>query len=188
VSDLEPVLHADLATIATWWPVLLDLPRTPGGHASSVESPPPVPIGVLSLRRRTYEQLGGWTIWVYKQRKLHSVIHLGDVVAVCRFLDVHADWLADRVDAVEKIGAIAADITELVEETQPRRILIGHCPDCAGKLIAILSATRSEVRCNVNGSHTWDLTEWRALNNRINGRTIRYEAAARRLVEILAKA
>jgi hypothetical protein len=192
VTDLEPVLRTDLSTIQAWWPVLLDLPRSPGGHLSSyVESPPPVPIGVLSLRRHAAEQLGGWVVTMHRQRKLHTVIDLADIIAVCRFLDVHRAWLAERRKAVEQIGAIAASITELVEQTQPHRILIGRCPDCAGKLIAILrnadALLPSELRCNINPTHVWTPSQWTGLGQRINIRAIRYEVAASRLVQILAK-
>lgn len=192
MTDLAEPVRTDLDTIAAWWPVLLELPRSPGGHSSSVESPPPVPIGVLSLRRRAYEQLGGWTIFVYRQRKLHTVIDLANVVAVCAFLVIHADWLAGRRDAVEQIGAIAADITELVEQTAPHRILVGRCPDCAGKLIAILrnddALLPSELRCNLSATHVWTPSQWTGLGDRINSRAIRYEQAASRLIAILAKA
>jgi len=196
VSDLEHDIRKDLTTIAGYWPLMLDLPRAPGGeHVDTTPgAPPPVPIGVLSLRRETTYRLGGWAYLIHTERKLAISLDLMNVEAVATFIDIHADWLAQHRRgplAATQIARLATDSTEMIEQTQPHRVLVGNCPDCSGHLIAIMRTSDAvlpcEVRCNRNPTHTWTPSQWRGLGARVNSRTMHYEQAASRLVAILAK-
>ena len=194
MSDLQAALEDDLSTIAEHWLALLDLPRAPGGDKvdTSMNSPTPISVSVLSMRFDAAHQLAAWAHLVWDERKLNVHLDLMDTPAICDFLDTHAAWLAKHQagrDAVAEIGAIADAITELIEQTKVARYRVGDCPDCAGVLFVhmqIVGAPMpSDLRCSLNPEHVWDQTRWQWLGNRISGQPIRYEAAARRLAKVI---
>ena len=194
MSDLQTALECDLAIIAKNWAALLDLPRAPGGDKvdTSMSSPTPIPVGVLSMRFDAAHQLAAWAHLVWDERKLNIHLDLMDTPAICAFLDTHAEWLARHRagrDAVEEIGAIAAAVTEMLEQTKVARYRVGNCPDCEGVLFVYMQIVGaplpSDLRCSLNPEHVWDQTRWQWLGNRISGQPIRYEAAARRLAAVI---
>jgi len=190
MSDL---LRRDLFSLCALWDQMLDLPRTPSAHTTGrTEAPTPVPIAVLSLRREAGEQLAAWAHLVAEEQHLNPRLDLRDVVAVCRFLDRHADFLAHHeagLDAKAEVATIARQVEQLVRQTRPRRFIVGSCPECTGLLVALLrnsdALLPSELRCSLHPEHCWTPSEWNGLGVRIHG-LIRDEAAARRLAEAIA--
>lgn len=193
MSEPQSALKNDLSTIAKNWLALLDLPRSPGGDKvdTSMNSPTPISVSVLSMRFDAAHQLAAWAHLVWDERKLNVHLDLMDTPLICEFLGIHADWLARHPagrDAADEIGAIADAITELIEQSKAQRYKVGNCPDCAGVLFAnmqVVGYLPSDLRCSLNPEHVWDQTRWQWLGNRISGQPIRYEAAARRLAQVI---
>ena len=194
MTDLQTAIEADLSTIAKNWPALLDLPRAPGGDKvdTSMTSPTPISVSVLSMRFDAAHQLAAWAHLVWDERKLNVHLDLMDTPRICKFLDTHADWLARHPagrDAGDEIGAIADAITELIEQSKVARYKVGNCPDCEGVLFVYMQIVGaplpSDLRCSLNVEHVWDQTRWQWLGVRISGAPIRYEAAARRLAQVI---
>lgn len=190
MSDLEAILRRDLATITMLWSQLLNLPRIPTAHVNGRTEPPlPVPVGVLSLRRESGEILADIAHMIWDERQFKTPLNLLDTLAVTAFIDRNTNWLSIHAagkDACDEIGGIAARILELVKQTKPRRIVVGHCPDCEGQLVAYMRPTDamlpSEVRCSLTLSHRWTPWEWSYLGRRIRRDRREGEMAAMRLV------
>jgi hypothetical protein len=194
MTDLQRALEADLKIIETSWPDLLDLPRTPGGDRvdTSMASPTPVPVSVLSMRVEAMHTLGAITHRVWDDQHLTSYINLLNVPQMCGFLTIHAGWLATHgptKETAEEVALIAGKVTELIGQTKARSFAAGMCPDCEGTLIAYMQVDGaplpSDLRCNLNPDHVWTQQQWHFLGNRISGEAIRYEDAARRLAAVI---
>jgi len=179
MTDLEPILRRDLNTIAHYWPDLTELPHTPGGDKvdTTLASPTPLAIGVLSLQFDCAQQVAAWAHLVWDEQRLRTRLNLMDTVLVCGFLSTHANFLAHHPagrDAVEEIGWFAGQIVELVRQTKARRTVIGGCPDCNGQLVAFMRPSDallpSEVRCSANRDHKWTPWEWTFLGRRIRAK------------------
>jgi hypothetical protein len=169
--SLQAALEDDLKTIHAGWRSLLNLPRTPGGDKvdTSMASPTPLPIGVLSLRFDAAQQLAAWAHLVWDERNLHTHLDLMNTPAVCKFLHTHAAWLAAHPagrDAAEEISLIAGKVTELIEQTRPRQFIVGSCvvDDCPGQLAAVLRNSDvvlpSEIQCTLDPEHRWSPGMW----------------------------
>jgi hypothetical protein len=189
-AALADQIAKDLRTLRTAWPHMLPIGAKPGGNdvrgGGTKDAPPPAPIGVLSLRRETCEQLAAWCLLVITDRDLgHANVHSTDLMGMAGFLLIHADWLSGHEaakDAADEIHGFANRCDAVVKELRVRRFRVGSCTEhgtseggervpCAGVLFARLKSDDdvlpARLTCSVDASHTWAANEWMMLGRRL---------------------
>jgi len=153
---------------------------------SMVNPPLPVSADVLDKRAKAHERLAWWALQVIRGRKLHRLVAI-DVHALCGFLLIHVDWLADYPRALADLEGSAAELGVIAADNAPRHQDVGACPGstnglpCPGVVKATIrrddDLLPSELVCSGAPSHSWPAGEWKTLNRRLHADA----SAARRL-------
>lgn len=171
-----------------WDDTLEPARRAAGSHVLTSMVNPPLPISadVLDKRAKAHERLAWWALQVIHGRHLHRLVAI-DVHALCAFLLIHVDWLADYPRALADLEGSAADLGAIAADNAPRHQTVGHCPGtnngrpCVGIVVATIrrddNKLPSEMACDATPRHAWPASEWRTLNRRLHADA----GAARRL-------
>lgn len=130
-----------LLTITRCWPHMLpDGPNaasagTIGRHAS--ESRPPVPLGVLDVRRVALEYLGSWSLVVIDDRDLTCSIDGKNAPQMANLLSTHADWLAEHEAAEDALAELEDTARRCQSIAEPHAALkfAGTCDVCGDDLM-----------------------------------------------------
>lgn len=127
---------------------------------------------LLSLRRHIAEVLNGWCRLVIEERKIRKAIPDGlDVDDMCRFLDRHADWIAEQeyaTDCADELENYAARVSVVVDPPRKERHRLGTCPfvvgepdalrTCGGQVSLPIGGDEEEAscdRCEQTGTMRW---------------------------------
>jgi hypothetical protein len=195
VSDtrkLNQLLDA-LEAVNQWYPASANPPQT---TASSIRVPwaskPPLPIGVLSIRREAVDVLTSWALVIAEGRDLRPGIAAGDVAALVAFLKVHAEWVLECTgdDILNELQYLAHQLEQIVKQSRPSVRRLVPCPEpmCGGDLVAVMRDSDpllpSAIKCSAFPlEHVWTSHEWHGLGRRLM-RDLDEEGIAR-LVEML---
>jgi len=182
-------IHNALETIRKDWDDTLEPARRgQESHALSSLVNPPLPISAATLdtRAKAHERLAWWALMVIRGRHLHHLVDI-DVKALCAFLLIHTDWLADYPKALADLETSATDLGAIAAQNQPRHQDVGPCPGttnnlpCPGTVKATIrrddDLLPSELACDATPRHAWPAGEWRVLERRLHMNA----GAARRL-------
>lgn len=171
LGDIRASLHG----LRLDWPGLLEAPASTGRHSTGATgSRPPVDAHRLHLATSVPHTLASWALLVMEERGLPgSKLTAGDVVALSRWLDPHAEWLAAHPagdEAAAEIMSAGRQVRTVVEPSGIRRIDVCPCPVlvpdvCGGLIVATLRPDDDEpdATCDVDASHAWGVAQWRAL-------------------------
>lgn len=175
VADLRVQLRADLRSIATDWPALLDamyLPTRPPGAITDGDIALPGGTDRLDIAAATTHLLAYWA-WATKDTHACPLARMDarDVPTVAAWLAEHTDYLlahgAESADLTEQVADLATALRRLVAPTGVRRPPAGSCPhqDCPGTVRARLGHDEDtrDLVCDVDRTHSWDETRWRDL-------------------------
>ena len=185
---LEDAIRGACFAIAADYADSLDGPRPQTvGARPAPGSRMPIGAPVLDVRAQACARLAGWALLIIEERDLHTHLEGSDVVALCRFVETHAGWLAHHMagpDASAELADSARKIATLVTGARIRRFWVGQCPahdtsdlgervECAGDLYAMLrsddSLLPSAVRCSLDPLHEWSAHQWQGLGRLIHG-------------------
>lgn len=189
--DAENAIHADLTTITTLWPELLEPCGSGMGQRVKSSRTPPAPVSVhaLDVRRDTLTCLAFWAKVVHDERELTSHHDLADLYDVVGLLDRHVGWLLDREDGFEDDAAHwARKVRETARPERQERVRVGPCPVTLAKdgeqvvcgTVVWAYPERPDIRCTGCGYED-TLDWWRA---KVAGAREQY-VTARDLVDAL---
>ena len=113
-----------------------------------------------------------------------------NAVDIAHWLDLRADWLANREwssEVAHNLAETAGEARRLLQPDKPYMVEIGACPQllgeeqthCDGTIIAVMrradSLLPSMLRCTTHGEdedepHVWGAAEWHTLGRRMGRR------------------
>jgi hypothetical protein len=140
---------------------------------------------LVSLRRHVVESLNGWCRLVAAEKPVKRALPDGaDAKDMARFLDRHADWIAESAewatDCASELEDFAAQVSLTVDPPRKERHRLGPCPfvhsegdrlvSCGGRVSLPIGGDEDEATCDRCGQAAplrwWEevlgLTRWEA--------------------------
>ena len=168
--ELAAQIREDLAAILEHYDQTLKPIRgASGSHVKTSKEPPlPISVNVLDARAMCRSRVGGWVQIVLEEQKLNTTFYAGDLPALVKFLDTHADWLATFEAGRDAAYEIALSAQELKALAMPRVkawMKIGTCPlkverdgeqvICGGLVQAYPDKDPKCQKCGTDGVVAW---------------------------------